>query len=210
MLSPFRVSALSVALMAALASAGCGHVPVSTMWALRNFDSLSVDPALLRAAVRLPRAFQPRPGGVKVVATWGKKGDPASEKKIEIVLQETSLAAEGPALAKEVRPNNYLQVYRVAPQDVPRLRALQAEIARAKAEKQADHGSLGVGADACRIDELPEGPILMTTFLKTSDETGWLTVLKDIDLRSAVTREKSLEEIVPPCGKLPKRVEQAG
>ena len=210
MLSPFRVSVLSAALTAALASAGCGHVPVSTMWALRNFDSLSVDPALLRAAVRLPRAFQPRPGGVKVVATWGKKGDPASEKKIEIVLQETSLAAEGPALAKEVRPNNYLQVYGVAPQDVPRLRALQAEIARAKAEKQAHHGSLGVGADACRIDELPEGPILMTTFLKTSDETGWLTVLKDIDLRSAVTREKSLEEIVPPCGKLPKRVEQAG
>lgn len=180
------------------------------MWALRNFDSLSVDPAFLRAAVRLPRAFQPRPGGVKVVATWGRKGDPASEKKIEIALQETSLSAEGPELAKEVRPHNYLQVYRVAPVDVPRLRALQAEIARAKAEKQADHGSLGVGADACRIDDLPEGPILMTTFLKTSDKTGWLTVLKDIDLRSAVTKDKPLEEIVPPCGKLPKRVEAAG
>ena len=201
---------LAASLLAAFSLAGCGHVPVSTMWALRNFDSLSVDPAFLRAAVRLPRAFQPRPGGVKVVASWGKKGDPASEKKIEIILQETSLSAEGPELAKEVRPNNYLQVYRVAPQDVPRLRALQAEIARAKAEKQADHGSLGVGADACRIDDLPEGPIPMTTFLKTSDEAGWLTVLKDVDLRSAVTKDKPLEEIVPPCGKLPKRVEQAG
>lgn len=207
MLSPFRVVTLSAALIAALASAGCGHVPVSTMWALRNFDSLSVDPALLRAAVRLPRAFQPRPGGVKVVATWGKKGDPASEKKIDIALQETSLSAEGPALGKEIRQGHYLQVYRVAPDDVPRLRALQAEIARAKAQRQADHGSLGVGADACRIDDLPEGPILMTTFLKTSEETGWLTVLKDIDLRAAVTKDKPLEDIVPPCGKLPRRAE---
>lgn len=177
---------------------------------MRNFDSLSVDPAFLRAAVRLPRAFQPRPGGVKVVATWGRKGDPASEKKIEIALQETSLSAEGPALANEIRQGHYLQVYRVAPEDVPRLRALQAEIARAKAEKQADHGSLGVGADACRIDELPDGPILMTTFLRTSKETGWLMVLRDVDLRTVATKEKPLEEIVPPCGKLPRRVEAAG
>ena len=199
-----------LALSSVLLLTGCGHVPVSTMWALRNFDSLSVDPAHLRAAVRLPRAFQPRPGGVKVVATWGRKGVPESEKKIEIALQETSLSSEGPALAREIRHGAYLQVYRVAPDDVPRLRALQAEIARAKAEKRADHGSLGVGADACRIDDLPDGPILMTTFLKTSDETGWLTVLKDIDLRTAVTKERSLEEIVPPCGKLPQRVERAG
>lgn len=198
------------ALASTLLAAGCGHVPVSTMWALRNFDSLTVDPAFLRAAVRMPRAFQPRPGGVKVVATWGKKGDPASEQKIEIALQETSLSAEGPALAKEIRPGYYMQVYRVPPADVPRLRALQADIARAKAQKQADHGSLGVGADACRIDELPEGPILMTTFLKTSDETGWVTVLKDVDLRAVATKEKPLEELVPPCGKLPRRVEQAG
>lgn len=199
-----------LALSSVLLLTGCGHVPVSTMWALRNFDSLSVDPAHLRAAVRLPRAFQPRPGGVKVVATWGRKGVPESEKKIEIALQETSLSSEGPALAQEIRHGAYLQVYRVAPDDVPRLRALQAEIARAKAEKRADHGSLGVGADACRIDDLPDGPILMTTFLKMSDETGWLTVLKDIDLRTAVTKERSLEEIVPPCGKLPQRVERAG
>ena len=199
-----------LALSSVLLLTGCGHVPVSTMWALRNFDSLSVDPAHLRAAVRLPRAFQPRPGGVKVVATWGRKGVPESEKKIEFALQETSLSSEGPALAQEIRHGAYLQVYRVAPDDVPRLRALQAEIARAKAEKRADHGSLGVGADACRIDDLPDGPILMTTFLKMSDETGWLTVLKDIDLRTAVTKERPLEEIVPPCGKLPQRVERAG
>ncbi|MBX3527266.1 MAG: hypothetical protein KF904_13760 [Rhodoblastus sp.] len=206
MLSPFRIAALASALFLA----GCGHVPVSTMWALRNFDGLSVDPAFLRAAVRVPRAFQPRPGGVKVVATWGKKGDPASERKVEIVLREASLSAEGPALAKENLPGNNLHVFRVAPNDVARLRALQAEIARAKAEKRADHGSLGMGADACRTGDLPDGPILMTTFLKMSDETGWLTVLKNVDLRTLASKDKPLEEITPPCGKLPQRVEAAG
>lgn len=195
---------------AALVLGGCGHTPVSTLWALRNFDSLSVDPAFLRAAVRVPRAFQPRPGGVKVVASWGKKGDPASDRKVEIVLQEASLSAEGPALARENAPGQDLRVYRVAPADVARLRALQAEIARAKADRRADHGSLGVAADACRTGDLPDGPILMTTFLKTSDETGWLTVLKDVDLRALASKDKPLEEIAPPCGKLPQRVEAAG
>lgn len=205
----FRLSRFAM-LSAALVLSGCGHVPVSTMWALRNFDSLSVDPAYLRAAVRVPHMFQPRSSGVKVVATWGKKGDPASERKVEIVLQEASLSAEGPALAKEYLPGQNLHVYRVAPDDVARLRALQAEIARAKVEKRADHGSLGVAADACRIGELPDGPIVMTTFLKTSEETGWLAVLKDVDLRAVATKQRPLEEIVPPCGKLPQRVEAAG
>ena len=205
----FRPSRFAL-LAAALVLSGCGHVPVSTMWALRNFDGLGVDPAFLRAAVRTPRAFQPRPGGVKVVASWGKKGDPASERKVEIVLREASLSAEGPALAKENLPGSNLHVFRVAPDDVARLRALQAEIARAKAEKRADHGSLGIGADACRTADLPEGPILMTTFLKMSDETGWLTVLKNVDLRALASKDKPLEEIVPPCGKLPQRVEAAG
>ncbi|KAF0211543.1 MAG: hypothetical protein FD172_1786 [Methylocystaceae bacterium] len=40
--------------LAAAMLAACSHVPVSTMWALRNFDAASVDPTVLRAAVRLP------------------------------------------------------------------------------------------------------------------------------------------------------------
>lgn len=209
MIDSVRKATFAAAVAAALAGVGCGHVPVSTMWALRHFDSLSADPAFLRAAIRVPDGILPRPGGVKVTANWGKKGDPASERTVEIVLHETSLAAEGATLQSERRPGARMFAYRVAPDDVPRVRALQAEVSRAKAEKKADHGSIGVGADACRTGDLPAGPIVMTTFLKTSEETGWLTLARDVDLRTLVSNEKPLDDIVPPCGKMPNRVEPA-
>ena len=204
-----RVTPLAASLIAALSAAGCGHVPASTMWALRNFDGLAVDPAFLRAAVRIPEGFQPRPDGVKVTVAWGKKGQPESERKVEIVLREASVSAEGPALEKERRNGGQLFVYRVSPDDVPRLRALQAEAARAKASGGSHYGSLGVGADACRTRDLPPGPIYMTTFLKLTEEAGWLTLLKDVDLRAEAGADK-LETYLPPCEKLPTRVEQAG
>ncbi len=49
----------------------------------------------------------------------------------------------------------------------------------------------------------------MTTFLKTSEETGWLTLLRDVDLRTLVSNEKPLDDLVPPCGKMPNRIEPA-
>jgi hypothetical protein len=204
-----RLATLAASMAVALTGAGCGHMPVSTMWALRSFDSLAVDPAFLRAAVRIPDGLLPRPGGVKVTATWGRKGEPATERKVEIALQEASLSAEGPALTKERRAGAHLYVFRVPPDDVPRLRALQAEVARAKSVGAANYGSIGVSADACRTRDLSAGPAYLTTFLKVSEETGWLTLLEDVDLRTQVSAEKPLDDLAPPCEKLPNRVEPA-
>ncbi len=67
-----RLSGLA---LAAAMLAACSHVPVSTMWALRNFDAASVDPAALRAAVRLPETFEPQKGGVTLKIGWWRDGE---------------------------------------------------------------------------------------------------------------------------------------
>lgn len=186
MLSPSRFAALASALFLA----GCGHVPVSTMWALRNFDGAerrSGFSCARRCACR--ERFSPGPGGVKVVATWGKKGDPASEQKVEIVLRGSEpVCAEGPALAKENLPGK--QSARVS-RRARRCRAPARPAGRDRAGEGREAGRPRLarhGRDACRTGDLPDGPILMTTFLKMSDETGWLTVLKNVDLRTLVAR----------------------
>lgn len=190
--------------------AGCGHVPVSTMWALRNFDMVRADPTHLRVAVRLPEALIPQPGGVKVTARWGRKGEPQSERTAEIVLQETSVAAEGAGLTQARRAGTRLFAYKVASQDVERLRALQLEVARTQREGQGrETGALGVSADACRTGELPAGALAMTTFLKVDSEREYLTLLKDVDLRTLASGDKSLDNLVPACGKFAHRVESA-
>lgn len=191
----------------AFALAACSHMPVSTMWALRNLDAQSLEPALLRAAIRIPDRLQLQPGGVKLEVGWRREGR-EGENKLSFVLRETTAPADTASLAPERKPGARIYAYRVDPADIPRIRTLQAE---AREEKQKNpgrtHGTLGISADACRTGDLPDGPLLMTTFLRTDAERGYLVLLKDIDLRSAVTRDKSIDQLVPPCEKLSNRAE---
>ncbi|MFZ3179598.1 MAG: hypothetical protein WA156_05165, partial [Methylocystis silviterrae] len=67
--------------------------------------------------------------------------------------------------------------------------------------------SFGVGADACRRGDFPEGPLLTTTYLRTQPSGPYLTVLKNLDMREAATKEKPLDQLVPPCEKFANRAE---
>lgn len=62
-------------------------------------------------------------------------------------------------------------MFRVNPTDIPKIRALQAE---ARAEKLKNPGktlgTLGIGADARRRGDLPEGSLPRTAFLRADAE----------------------------------------
>lgn len=202
------VSRLPVAALAA-SLAACSHMPVSTMWALRGFDASTVDPTTLRAAVRLPDAFEPRRGGVTLTVGWWRDGEEKHEAKF--ILKETTASDDLAPLAGERKPGTRLFAYRVDPADYAAIRARQKEFLEEKARNPGKtHGSFGVGADACRRGELPEGPILTTSFLRTQAVGPYLTLLKNVDLREAATTEKPLEELLPPCGKFDARAEPGG
>ena len=173
-------------------------MPVSTMW------------ALLRAAIRIPDSLEPQPGGVRLEAGWWRDGREDDKHTAKFVLQETTAPADVAPLAGERRAGTRLLVFRVNPADIPKIHALQAE-ARAEKLKNPGNtkGTLGIGADACRRGDLPDGPLPMTTFLRTDATRGYLTLLKDVDLRSAVTAEKSIDELAPTCEKFANRAETA-
>lgn len=187
----------------------CSHVPVSTMWALRNFDAAAVDPAALRAAVRLPDAFEPRPGGVTLTVGWRREGEEPHEAKI--VLKETAAPEDVAPLTHEKNAGTRLYVYRVDPADYAEIRARQKAFLEEKARNPgATRGSFGVAADACRRGAFPDGPLLTTSYLRTQQGGAYLTLLGDVDLRAAVTAEKPLDALVPPCEKFTNRAESAG
>lgn len=181
------------------ALAGCGHMPVSTMWALRGFDATTVDPAQLRAAIRIPDTLEPQPSGVTLNIGWRREGGEPHEAKF--ILKETTEPADLAPLAGEKRPGTRIRAFRVDPADIPKIKALQAQAIEEKARGGGkSHGSFGVGAEACRRGELAEGPLPMTTFLRFEGQGPYLTVLKNVDLRSLVTKEKSFDALVPACG----------
>ncbi|MEF3366555.1 hypothetical protein V3H18_08425 [Methylocystis sp. 9N] len=190
---------LLLPLLCAAALAGCGHVPVSTMWALRSFDATTVDPAQLRAAIRIPDTLEPQPGGVTLNIGWRREGGAPHEAKF--ILKETTDAADLAPLAAEKRPGTRIHAFRVELADIPKIKALQAQAIEEKARGGGKtHGSFGVGAEACRRGDLADGPLPMTTFLRVEEQGPYLTVLKNVDLRSLVTKEKSLDALVPACG----------
>ncbi|MGA2637822.1 hypothetical protein [Methylocella sp.] len=146
-------------------------MPVSTMWALRNFDASTADPASLRAAIRIPESLEPRPGGVTLEVGWWRDGDEAKHDA-KFVLQEST--AETGSLAGERKPGTRIYAYRVNPADFAAIRAMQAEVLTEKKKAgAATHGVFGIGADACREADLASGPLYITTFLKTG-ESDWL------------------------------------
>lgn len=196
-----RAFALIATIGAGLVLTACGHMPLSTMVQLRNFDAATADPDVLRVAVQIPETLEPRPKGVKLnIALW-RAGGEAARREHHFVLAETADAAELARLASYRRPGTRIHVYRVDAADVVRIRAIQAEAAEARRVGRAKlHGSFGVSADACRRGVLADGAVMMTTYLKTETRGEYLTLLRDVDLRGLVSESKPFDAIVPECG----------
>ncbi|WP_026599834.1 hypothetical protein [Methylosinus sp. sav-2] len=203
-----RNAFLAPALLAMLG--GCGHIPVSTLWALRGLDASTLSPERLRAAVRVPDALEPRPDGVTLEIGWWRDGRESEKRIVKFVLRETKSSADVEPLAGERKAGTRIHAFRVDPADIEKIRALQTET-RAEMAKGGGktHGTLGIGAEACRRGDLPEGPVMMTTFIRAGVERDYLTLLDGVDLRAAVGADKSLDELAPPCAKFANRVDAA-
>ena len=191
------------AAVATLVLSACGHVPLSTMVRMRGFDPGTVDPIVLRAAIRIPDSLRPQPGGLRLVVRHRLDGDEVKERELEIVLQETTEATETAPLASEAGPGMRLHVFRANPSDVERLRTEQAEMAAARRRGGTrPRGSLSVQADVCRAGKLPAGPLRLTTYLKTEERGGFIVLVEDVDLRTLVPKGETIERRTPPCSEL--------
>lgn len=184
---------LAAALLLALA--GCGHVPMKTMWALRSFDPMTTDPARLRAAVALPKESMPGTGGAKLVMTQARKNG-SDEEKLELMLEEVPLTAETGLAAVKARKGQEVRAFRIAPADIPRLAEARAR-AKARSDKEpgAFQGTLSVGIDGCKPADAPlPKEFRVSTWMKTAETGEYLTILDDVDLVALVGAEKLAAE----------------
>lgn len=186
-----------LAITAVLLLSACTAIPVKTLYKLATTDMMTVDPAILRAGVRMPDWVEPRPHGVKLELGMQQAGtDPISER---FSLESIPAALEGKTLAAEAKPDYQLYAYRLAAQDIPRFEAFRQTLKTKKAETRGKtKGSLSIGVDACRKTELPVGKIPVTTYLRLDTESGYLPLVVDYDLKKPVDG-KNLAELIPPC-----------
>ena len=173
--------------------AGCGHMPVTSMIKLAQIDFTSTDPALWRAAVKLPRTLQPRTKGM--VLQISVRASNGQERKQEFALQEISDPADLQPLRAEVSPGTHVFAYRIDPADLPRLNDFRAT---ALAQPRRPGGTLSIQPQACRSGEIPPGPILFSTFLRTAETRQYIVLTRDVDLRT-LAGFRDVAAMIPPC-----------
>ena len=179
----------------ALLLASCGHVPLMSMVTLSRVDFASTDPALLRAAIKLPQVIEPRLNGAALrVAVKLADGRDMGE---EFKLSETTDERDVLALHAELDPGTRVFAYRIEPGELERLKAFRRT---ALAQKQGQRAGLEISVkpDACRVGTLPPEPLLMTSYIKTSETNRYVTLARDVDLRT-LAAGRDAAAAIPAC-----------
>jgi len=184
----------SFVIMLSVAVAGCSHMPVTSMVKLARVDFETSDPAQLRAAIKLPRALRAQPKGVALrIAVQVGRGP---EEARDFMLHEIPEPAE---LARENGAGSHIFAYRIDDADLARLAAFRTELIAKKSSGQKGSISISVRPQACKVGELPDGPIYFSTYLRTAETRDYVTLARDVDLRSIVPNAAVVAEI-PRCG----------
>ncbi len=188
-------------LLLLFALSACNGAPLSTQWKLRNFNLGTADLAQLRVAMRGPEWTQPTPELASIEARYWRGDDEAQAKSTVLRLRRAVHETDREALA-QLGAAPSLTIVELAPQSVAMARAVQLEMASWKADGGPQpHGKLHLeGTLGCRRGEIPEGPIPLDFFVHANDETGWLPVYDQRDLRADYSGSiEALREALPPC-----------
>lgn len=192
----FKTSNMKLKLLLAAAGlvlmAGCTRIPLDALWALRQFDFETFEPALLKLAVRMPPGLDFAARSLPVTVRVTREGAQPVEQTF--VLHETADAAERAGLppldAREAR----WVVLRFDAAESRRVRAwrdtLLAHKAAARQSGSEGRNRLEVGAAArlCRTGAPVKGHERLAAALHWSHEKGFVPVLRESEV-DALLRE---------------------
>ena len=196
---------LSAALGFLLFAAGCSHVPITSLPRLAAFDPATADLSTLRAAVRAPDALRPVPGGAVLTMTFWRAGAETQKTTVAAVLEEDGDAALRAALKTDEKPGFRITVFRLSEDGRRRLEVAREEMRSLKAQEAAKggrvRGSLSVGVKGCSAGPLPDGPILLSTYLRPGPSDAFIPLVVDLDLKALAAEAKADPAPIEPCAR---------
>lgn len=182
MLSILRSLAVSLALSA------CASIVPSTAARLAGFDPLTVDPAGIDLVVILPPGLSVSPGSARLELS-AVRGRERREGSFQ-------LADRPAAQGIDVPPGASARSFAIADADVPRMRALQADIAAWKREGKAQ-GSLGVGVGGCTVGEGPAADARGSVLIRVAADGPFLPLIDNGKLADLLGAE--VLAAIKPC-----------
>ena len=166
-------------ILAALILCACSSVVPSTALRLSGLSPTTADPADFAVDLMLPEGIDIQPGTARLIFAVART-DTGQAQSGSFVLER-----EG-------------TVFRIAVDDVDRLRDLQATARQWDAENDAaTSGSLSISLSPCRIGDGPERDARVSVGLRLAQEGAFLPLIRNGPL-SAVASEDEIREM-PLC-----------
>lgn len=180
-----------IPLVTALFLAGCASLVPSTIARLQGLDPINSDPNEIEVALILPAGLTIPPGAAEL-----KLGAVRGEEKLDASfrLKTTDAAVSG----LDVPQGASVSLLRVSPEDVPRMRRVQSEIAIWKKQDPSTQGQLSVGLGACGVGNGPARDSRASVLIRTEAEGALLPLVKDTSIRDLIGPE--LFDAIKPCG----------
>lgn len=175
---------------AAVCMTACSTVPLSSIPALSRIDFRMTDFAVLRAGLRLPEALRPQPEGVELDVILRMDGTADDKTVFKLVDVSAVPLPDGGQVGKK----DY--VYRLSDQDAVRFDAIRARTTIARQQGKRCSVVLSISPrQFCLLLQLPEGPVLATTYLLTSETKRFVALTRDVDLRLEPQTASALQNL---------------
>ncbi len=183
--------------LACIVLASCATIPVTSIYKLRNFDIATTDVSKLRVAVQIPQSIRIRQAGVKMVVA-ARLENGSLDQREAFVLDE--LDAGTFPVERRPKPAKWTQVaaYRLRAADVARITAFRKKIAQFKQRHGDDvKGSISIDVDSCARTLIADGPVLITTWIKSEETIDYVALSRNLDLRRETEKAGQALEIKP-------------
>jgi hypothetical protein len=177
--------------------ASCATIPVSSIYKLRNFDLATTDVSKLRVAVQIPQSIRIRTAGVTMVVAARLENGSLSQQEtfvLDELVTSTGSAEQGPKPAKWTQ----VAAYRLKLADTARMTAFRETIAQLK-QRHGDEvkGSISIDVDSCARTLIADGPVLITTWIKSEETVEYVVLSRNFDLRRETEKAGHALEIKP-------------
>lgn len=170
----------SLTLLALLTA--CGHVPMRSIPALTAIDFRTTQFQALRAAIEMPEALVPQPGGVRLNVRLSIEGAVSEERSYALVQTSSAHSEQAHGIVPE--EGRHAFIYQLTQEDQMGMNAIRRVISTAEQAGQRGSLSITVGVDdICARAPLDDGELLVDVFLKSSETGRFVRTLDGYDLR---------------------------
>lgn len=192
---PYRVACF---ITVTLLFVACTSMPISSMYNLSKIDPMKTDPEQIRVAIRVNESVNAARSSAQITIGY-KAEDGSIDEEHEFDVQLTSAQTLTPSLTKGMQPGEKVTVMSLSPKDARTMKELQQRLYKYKAIDGDGNGSFGLSLqEFCLDEDLPDGDIPLTLFLKTEIHEDYIVFIKT-ELHDLFSDADSDIDAVPFC-----------